>query len=245
MNKTIEFFSTIDGVCDLFPIVESKKCIPNWMFDARKEVVDSRDPNIARCPGIVDIFNIGYVVKAWHDFEISCTLDKITVTIPDKKIADLYKSPTIQIQHAEGVSKHIPKRPWSQKSIVKINTPWHVMVPKGLKFIMISMPYSENYTFESCSGIYDPSISSEINIQGYWNVPFGTQTIKAGTPLAQLIPLSSDKFDFVCRDATDKDMKWTNKRPYFNNFSFLLQRNRIKEAYEKHNERKCPFHFWK
>jgi hypothetical protein len=245
MNKTIEFFSTINGVYDLFPIVDSKECIPDWMYNARKEVSDSREPNITRCPGIVDIFNTGYIVKSWHDIEVICAADKITVTIPDKQINDLYGSPPIQIQHQDGISKHIPKRPWSQKSIIKINTPWHLMAPKGLKFIIIPIPYSEDFVFESSSGILDPSISSEINIQGYWNVPFGKQTLKAGTPIAQIIPLSSEKYNMVCRDATERDMKWVNKRPYFNNFSFLLQRNKIKEAYEKHNERKCPFHFWK
>jgi hypothetical protein len=58
--------------------------------------------------------------------------------------------------------------------------------------------------------------------------------IKAGTPLAHFIPISEEKFNLVCRDATENDKKWLRKRNFFNNFTFKLKRNLIKDFYHKH-----------
>ena len=56
----------------------------------------------------------------------------------------------------DGIAKNIPKRPWSWPDIVKINTPWHVMAPKDVKFLIIPLPYTPFFDFEACLGILDP-----------------------------------------------------------------------------------------
>ena len=35
-KKTIEFFSSIEGVTEAFPIQQAKEVIPPWVNDARK-----------------------------------------------------------------------------------------------------------------------------------------------------------------------------------------------------------------
>ena len=55
--------------------------------------------------------------------------------------------------------------------------------------------------------------------------------LKAGTPMCQLIPLSSEKFDLEVRDATDADKEWLQKRLYVNNHTFVVKRPAIKAAY--------------
>jgi hypothetical protein len=97
---------------------------------------------------------------------------------------------------------------------------------------MIPIPYTDQFEIESCIGILDPSISSEINIQGYVN-GFGEFTIKAGTPLAQLVPLSNSKYDFVVRDKNEKDTTWLKKRKFLNSISFNLSKAKINQAYQK------------
>jgi hypothetical protein len=207
---------------------------------------NKRDPTIIRCPGVVDVLTTGYVITAWHDIEVATEAQRINVTIPDEKLTAMLGKDSVQIQTPEGIAKHIPKRPWSQKAILKINTPWNVIAPNGVKFMMIPLPYTESFEFESNIGILDPGYSTELNVQGYINAPVGaTMLIKAGTPLAQLVPMSSEQYEFVCRDMTESDNKWNAKRTFLNNFSFIFQRNTVKDAYEKHNRGKCPFHFWR
>lgn len=227
----IEFFSSVAGVAESFPILNAKDCIPNWINVARADYIKSnkKDLHIFKCPGIIDILTTGFVVTAWHDVEIEPKDQSINVTIPDGKLNELLGKESVQIQSPNNIAKHLPKRPWSHKGIIKINTPWHVW--SKCKLLVIPMPYTENFDFESTSGILDPGIANEINIQGYWNT--GISVIKAGTPLCQLIPLTERQYSMVCRDANTKDMFWLTKRKYFNNFAFILQRQKLKQAYNK------------
>lgn len=243
--KKITFFSTIPGVAEMFPILPAKEVLPKWLQAARIEHLkgDKRNQTITRCPGVIDVLTTGFVVTTWHDFDIEITDHNISLIIPDKVLTEMLEKDSLQIQSGDGMAKFIPQRPWSQKSILKINTPYQIIAPKGLKFLMIPLPYTDFFSFESNTGILDPAYSSEMNVQGFLNLGKGTYSFKAGTPIAQLIPLSSESFELVCRDMTPEDEKWKKKRAFFNNFSFVFQRTRVKEAYNNYVKSisKCPF----
>ena len=150
-KKTIEFFSSIQGVAEAFPISVAKENLPSWVNDARKDFLVAQKTqergfqHIARCPGIFHLFNIGYIISMWFDLEITGS----RITIPDKQINELLNKECFGTQYGNGIAKHIPKRPWSSKDILKINTPWHVMAPKDVKFLMIPIPYTDFFDFES------------------------------------------------------------------------------------------------
>lgn len=245
--KKIEFFSTVPGVVEAFPIVESKYCLPEWISYAKADYNkrEKSELHIMRCPGIVELLATGYVIKAWHDFSLTCTEDNITVNMPNRSIHDLLGKSTIQIQHHNSIAKFFPKRPWSQKDILKINTPWQVFAPKGVKFLMVPMPYSEQMLFESCVGVLDPAVSTELNLQGYWNSSVGTQTIKAGTPLVQLIPLTDKHYDFIIRDMTPEDERWVKISSYINMLGFTFSKGKMREVYNKFTQPKRSFRFGK
>jgi len=136
--------------------------------------------------------------------------------------------------HPYEVTKWLPKRHYSKHAIVKFNTPWNVIAPKGIKFLVLPIPYPDTFEFESNIGILDPAISTELNIQGYLNISEGEHMIKAGTPLMHIIPLSEKSFDFECRDMNDNDAEWLEKRVYFNIFGFKLNKAKLKDAYNNH-----------
>lgn len=223
----IEFFSIIDGVSESFPIIESKTLFPNWIKQARLE---NNDTNISRCPGIISLFTTGFYVLSSWDIHIISEKDKITGYCPNPKIEELLKKPPIQIHSADSIAKFIPKRPWSNPNILKINTPWHIKSKE--KFLILPLSYNENFQIESTIGILDPSVSSEINVQCYVN-GFGNFDIKVGQPLCQIIPMTNEKQKFNIRDATDNDLKWIKKREYLNNFSFIFNKNIVKKAYNR------------
>lgn len=224
----IEFFSTIQGVTETYPILPAKKVIPSWVKCARDEAVKNQ-ASVAKCPGIIDIMTTGFIVVSPYDMEVQSSDDSI-ITYANPEIEDLLGKPPAQTQAGDSIAKHIPKRPWSNKSILKINTPWHIK--SEYKFMMIPIPYAESFGFESCSGILDPSISSEINIQGYVN-GYGSLEIKAGDPLCQLIPITQDTYEFEVRDMNDADREWIQKRKFINNSTFRLNKNLIKKAYRR------------
>jgi len=231
MSK-IEFFSTVQGLTDTYPIVHSKTSMPTWIKTAQQEYSQMQhyDFHIARCPGIVDVLTTGYIVRAWHDIAVRSGPSSLEAFAPDIALEQLLEKPAIQVQQGDSIAKHIPKRPWSNKSILKINTPWHIIA--DCKFMMLPMPYTDQFEFESCIGILDPSVSSEINIQGYVN-GVGDFTIRAGTPLAQLVPMSNERYNLVVRDATENDNKWITRRKYYNSIGFNLNKNIVSNAYKK------------
>lgn len=237
----IEFFSTIKGLTETFPVIEAKNFTPKWALKAKEEfnlLEDKNNSHIAMCPGIFDSFKTGFIIRSWCDIEIHSN-DNLEGFVASQDLEDLLGKPVLQIQSGDGLGKLLPKRPWSNKDILKINTPWHIK--SNLKFLMIPLPYSDEFGLESTIGILDPSISSEINIQAYINGR-GILRIKAGDPICQLIPLNEKNENIKVRDANKNDLEYIQKRKYINNFGFRLNRNFIKDLYKKFISPKCPFH---
>jgi hypothetical protein len=240
--KKIEFYSKVAGVPDMFPIVSAKDALPKWAKSARdsyvkkKEQTAGRINHIYQCPGIFDLFNHGYVIPMWHDVVITTNgnPDEFTWTIPSTDLTEFDQESNIIENQTNGFGSVLPIKPWSLNTLIKVNTPWNVVAPRGVKFLVIPIAYPDSFEFESSIGILDPGYSNEINIQLYYNVHKGDVLIKAGTPLAHIIPLSEQNFELVCREINSIDKLWLAKRKYFNSATFAIKRNIIKDSYYKH-----------
>ena len=240
--KTIEFFSEVPGVAEAYPIIPAKDYVANWMTAARQDYIDSlkqnpvRGNHIYQCPGIFDLHNYGYIVPMWHDVLIKTegNKDMFAYMYPTQEIENILPGKDLVGRHVNGIDKLLPKRPWSLNPLIKFNTPWHVVAPKGVKFLMIPIAYPDSFEFDSCIGILDPGYSSEINFQVYWNVPNKEYVLKAGTPMCHLIPLSDEKFKLVVREMTAMDNSWLNKFRFLKGSTFTFRRNIIKDLYHKH-----------
>lgn len=240
--KKIEFYSTVPGLPDLFPIVKAKDALPTWVKSARDSYIKKKNATMGRmnhiyqCPGIFDLFNHGYVIPMWHDVIINTNGDPegFSWTVPSSELGDLLPEGELVENQSNGVGAVLPMKPWSLSCFVKINTPWRVVAPKGVKFLMMPIAYPDSFEFESSIGILNPGYSNEINIQLYYNVHKGDVLIKAGTPLAHLIPMSEQNFDLVCREMSTMDKFWEAKRKYFNSSSFKVRRNLVEDIYYKH-----------
>ena len=229
----IEFFCTYPGVLDTWPIEPINRAIPNWVRTAREDYIaqkNSHSNHIFRCNGIGDLYKHGYVVRAWHDIEVQATSDNIKLKTPSNHLDKI----GVSIQHADNVAKFLPHRLGSCKSIIKCNTPWHLIAP--CKFLMLPVAYSDNVDFEACIGVLDPSVSTEINVQLYWNVIGGISKVKAGTPLCHLIPITEQTCELIVREKNDNDTRWLEKRHYIFESNFVYNIQKMKELYRK---------FWK
>lgn len=240
--KKIEFYSTVPGLPDLFPIVKAKDALPKWAKSARDSFIKQKNESngrmnhIYQCPGIFDLLGQGYVVPMWHDIIISTdgNPDEFRWTVPTSDLADFDKERSIVESQSNGTESIVPMKPWSMNTLVKINTPWHVVAPRGVKLLIIPIAYPDTFEFESSTGILNPGYNNEINIQLYHNIQKGEVFIKAGTPLAQIIPLSEQEFDLVCREMNNIDKFWQAKRKYFNSATFKIKRNVLQDLYYKH-----------
>lgn len=244
MRKII-CFSSVDGVADAFPIDHARNFKFKWVDTVRKDYKEAAEKNqykkfnhLARCPGVFDLMNTGYIIPMPWDITIETDGDGMNFawSLPTKDIEDLFESPIITGHMPNGIAKNLPTRPFSLDSIIKLNTPWHIITPPGVKFIMVPIAYPDSFEFENVIGILDTSISSEVNLQLRWNVTNGIHTIKAGTPMVQLIPLTDEKFVLEVRNQTEKDKQWLKKRRYLNNCTYFMKRTMIQSVYHKFHQ---------
>ena len=244
--KKIQFFSVVDGLATSYPIVESARTMPKWIHRAREQYKNKKEqagsdrfPHIYKCPGVIDLMATGYIVTAWHDFVVRTEFGRegFGWTVPSNNLQELMPDRELLSSHtADGVTEHIPRSDRQSSTIVKVNTPWHVVVPKGIKLLVLPLAYPDHDAFEAAPGILDPGVSSEINIQLWWNVLDGEHQVNAGDPLAQIIPLSEEQLELLVRDATSWDQLWVKKKKFFESLSFTTKRPLIKKNYQGHFE---------
>ena len=240
-KDTIEFVSLVSGVTEMHPVFEAKKFKPNWAIKALSNYKEriKTEPNfnhIALCPGIFDLFKTGYIVPAWHDTLVRTNGDQDTFQWAVPNFEELGITGVNQPvgTHLPEISNMLPHRPGSLKGVVKFNTPWRIIAPKGIKFIVIPIAYQDDCLFDASIGILDPAISNEINIQVNWNGLNGEYKVKAGTPMCQLIPMTERNLNYVVRTATKHDLDWEDKKNYGVGSTFFPARKKLSEMWYKH-----------
>jgi hypothetical protein len=240
--RKIEFFTIVNGVADAFPVIKASEYKPKWIANAKEsfnkklEAMDgAKFFHLYRCPGIFDLMGQGYIVCSPWDITIDTNGDgeDFRWRITDSEITMLLGDDPVQGHMARAIAESMPAKPYALRSLIKFNTSWNIRAPKGVKFLILPLSYPDTYEFESAPGILDPSFSTELNAQLYWNVLNNRHTVKAGTPLFQIIPLTEEKFKFEVRNATPEDIEWTKKRRYFTNIGFGPKRGLMKSLYNK------------
>ena len=138
------------------------------------------------------------------------------------------------------VSAHIPEQTQGMRNLVshnqnkdvldwtiKMETPWRIQAHKDVVFIQIPVAYWEEDRFSIATGLVDPRYSYEVNMQIFWHkTEPGEYIIKAGTPLAQWIPVNRD---FLTSKAFDVVIETANKDDLDNNQ--IMEYNRGKDLF--------------
>jgi len=245
-KNNIIFFSNVNGVADAYPIKPAKEFKFKWADRVKadyKEAIKQKDlsPHIRRCPGVFDILDQGYIVPMPWDMKVVTSQEHpygFQWEVANPELAKLFDGGLAGAHTPDGVAKGLPIKPGSLHSVVKLDTPWTVAAPKGLKFVVIPIPYPDSFEFESTHGILDPAKGTQITLQLRWNKTHGEHIIKAGTPMLQLIPLSDKQYNLIVRNATKYDKEWVEKRRYLDSHAFIKSRPLIKKVYESFFEHK-------
>ena len=74
-------------------------------------------------------------------------------------------------------------------SAVKVETPWRVKASEDMLLLQMPVSYNNETRFTAAYGIVDPMYMHAIPIQLFWHVLEGKTLVKAGTPLAQFVPI--------------------------------------------------------
>jgi hypothetical protein len=142
----------------------------------------------ARCDGIRQMISHGYLIRLHRDIRITTNGDGVSY-----QYEILTSSAEPQREEIAGFSKNqyadfidLPQN--SLKTVLKINTPWLVET-NDYCFIQTHPSYFGENRFTVLEAVLDPLASREINIIFFWHILEGTEILRAGTPIAQLIPI--------------------------------------------------------
>ena len=181
------------------------------------------------CPALHGVMDNGYILPCRADIIIQL----------DGTGNFEWKS-TMEFYGGRYVSAHIPEQTQGMRNLVshnqnkdvldwtiKMETPWRIQAHKDIVFIQIPVAYWEEDRFSIATGLVDPRYSYEVNMQIFWHkTEPGEYIIKAGTPLAQWIPVNRD---FLTSKAFDVVIETANKDDLDNNQ--IMEYNRGKDLF--------------
>lgn len=214
----IEFFSLIPEIAEIAPIVAANQFKPKWFSTAQKEFADLAKQkdfgtqkllHTAKCPGIFNLIRYGWVMTTWQDIIIKTNGDKHSFE---------WRSAVDQTKYmdAEAVGYHGNHQlsdyygGWddSLNCVLKINTPWRVIVPKGYYLLEGPLPYTEETRFTTVPGFFSQEYGlAQLNVQLKWHVLNGETLIKAGTPIAHYMLVPKEEATLKVSKANAKQIE--------------------------------------
>ena len=208
----IEFFNETPGVAEMMPLTPAKTFRHPWVERALSDFAKVRETpgwnhgklmHTARCPGIFTLQRHGWIMRTWQDIVIQTTK------------GDPVNFSWLCAHGQDGVGFHPPAQMaefWDEwpadtmRSLIKINTGWRCIVPKGFYLLEMPLPLSEENRFTTVPGYFSRDAGpASMNVQLLWHVTDGQTLIKAGTPIAQYVLVPKDQPDMICRDAKPSD----------------------------------------
>ena len=231
-KQDIRFWSIISAVKTLYPITTSKELKRGWI-PVEKEDFKSRQSkcpvhalarvfSINKCPAIHGIMNTGFIVYAPADFKVHTNGDESTILFTNTNIFPYAEYVTT---HDEEVAQWLMRQTpnYIFPKVIKVNTPWRVTSSKDIVFLQLPVYFNDEDRFTAVSGIMDPMMSHEINIQLFWHIKEGDTCIKAGTPLCQYVPVSRSLLqspNYIIDDMSPRDGKMEDEYLYMRSTTF-------------------------
>lgn len=198
-NPKVIFWNSVPGLEEVNPPVPAIECIPEWFKKMPQDITEyfSGHPGtLKRCPGFVDFYKEGYVLKLWCDLYVKINEDRTyEVQSPEKNFKF--------IVHLDNqFLDHIPDRN-TFSAVLKGHNPWRIKTPKGWSVMQLPMFYDFNKTFTVLPGSIWTDIHHEINPQiAFYST--GEFFIPRGTPLAVYIPYKRQKIKYEISALTEK-----------------------------------------
>jgi len=225
----IHWWSTIDGVESVTPILQAKHVIPDWWKRVERMVSSFDEKGTVRnCPSFPEFISEGFVVPLWTDLHLKVDHKGYEWKTPSEAFSFSSHNDT---QFRDWLPQHIKD---NSSMVLKPNCPWRVKTPPGWSMWQLPMFYHFNSTFEVMPGIIWTDIHHEINQQMLIK-RYGEFDIKRGTPLAIYVPYERNKYTYDISGPTEENSTWANK-------AYIHVRSKFKGGYKLHQAevKKCP-----
>jgi hypothetical protein len=240
----IQFISLIEGIEETMPVIPVSEHRYKWVNKATqmaKERIKLHDTTTMKCPAIFQFRNKGFILRAPYDILLTIESDVeykwetgydttrfLQGTLPDS----LQQSQSVGVVTHHGTNNLYdfmsswPKD--TMKVILKLNLPWALRIPKGYDVLMTDPFYKDDDRFTVCPGVFERDMGiGLLTVPVKWHSTKGEYLIKAGTAIAQLIPIKKEKVSHQNLNLnTDKNFRRDSNVTYLKkNQHFFGNRN--------------------
>lgn len=174
-------FKCIEGAYHVgTPVLEARRVIPKWM----RPQIEKKDVKFAKCPGMFDQAQAGYIIPAWCDIHIKANRQGVIVKLDN--VPKSLDSSTMDFSLVKGLAKFKDE---VYKTVIKIPSPWSIHTKPGYSAHV--MPASFHSEFLDNLYVYPGIVDyDKYNVANLIITPIKECefTIWAGEPLLQVIP---------------------------------------------------------
>lgn len=242
----IDCFTTDSMIYELYPIKKSVYFYPDWWKNLPKTVNQKSALNAKEflvtpagtmkyCDGFINLFNSGFIIPLWSDVAIKSSLNGISYRF---STANEESKIITHPQHQHG------KLYFEEYNHGKIECPWYVREKTGVKFHFIQ-PMWNQIQYLNDIHILPGTVDYKHNHRCHINALFAKNSknilLSAGTPIAQILPLSENKIE-IKNHIVSQEEYLNLSRCKLNQHAFVASSLKAKKIVEK-QESKCPFNF--
>jgi len=231
MATNIKFFTEIEELEKSLPVVPASKFWPEW-FKNQRPIIPGNDKQYAstvrRCPAILDILSMGYVIPLWCDFKLKRVENDVLYAVPPE-VGGTFQLTT----HAEAQIDAYPFDDNTFKGSVKFYNPWGIVTPPGYSVMVVNPYYQTTSCLRTLDGVIDTDVYHEAHINTFFTAPLNEEIdLKRGMPLAQIIPFKRE--DYVMETAVGDHRSITNIiREFVSACTFDRQKSYRNDLYSK------------
>jgi hypothetical protein len=186
-------FSILENYADLpFHPAPANNFYPDW-FKSLPATTPQGISTLKRCPPMVDMFSMGYIVPAWCEFTLTPDFRgqyNIDSRMPVLHLPFEGDRPLVQGQNPQ----QYVGTPWEGQTVIKIHSPWIVKTPPGYSLMLLPLFGKHNQGLEPISAILE-SDNYNVTLSIFCRItakPGEQIHVKPGDPLVQLIPYKRD-----------------------------------------------------
>lgn len=143
---------------------------------------------VKACLPVTDAFALGYVIPLPFDVLLQVPEDRVRIGMG---WAEGCPFAPIEQHHPGQIGA--PNPPFEQVMPLKFINPWRVKVPDGYSVLFTQPMNRPDLPFTCFSGFVDcDRFATTVNMPFVWTGPTGEHLLRAGTPIAQIIPIRRD-----------------------------------------------------
>lgn len=208
MTKRIEFVDSSGQIPEAYYPIAAVNLIPEWykqtpgytskdkIPDRRVNVEDTTGGTIKRCRPVFDAISAGYLLRLPVDVNVRFGPDGHWYEWPDGEPI---------LFHATKQAPIYPQQENRKQAFPKFSHPWIVKTPTGYSSLFTT-PTHRDLPFHTLEGIVDTdTYHSPVSLPFVFKNPEWEGLLKAGTPIAQVIPIKRDSWRMKSRSASESD----------------------------------------